>query len=150
MQTTEVRAVIRALDGDIALVEVQQGGCGRCHEEGGCGGHHLTQALCTEPKVYRVANPTGLQIGDEVMIGIPDRAVLIGANFAYVIPVLALIGGAFLGMSVHGDVGAILGGLGGLLLAWSLMRWKMRQGTGNKDFQPRIITSDLIQQETRR
>ena len=146
---TEVRAVIRALEGDIALVEVPDGGCGRCHEEGGCGGHHLTQALCGAPKVYRVANPSGLKIGDEVTLGISAKAVWVGANFAYAMPVLALLAGAMLGAFFHGDTGAIAGGVVGLVAAWLVLRWKMRQRLENQDFQPQIV-SPLVQHEMRR
>ena len=148
-EITEVRAVIRALEGDIALVEVPDGGCGRCHEEGGCGGHHLTQALCGDPKIYRVANPFGLKIGDEVTLGISAKALWSGANFAYALPVLALLVGAMLGAFFHGDSGAMVGGVFGLVAAWLVLRWKMRQGLENPDFQPQIVPS-VVQHEMMR
>lgn len=147
---SEVRAVIRALEGDVALVEVQGGGCGRCHEEGGCGGHHLTQALCSAPKTYRVANPAGLKVGDEVTLGIASRAVWIGASFAYALPVLVLLAGAMIGAFIHDNGGAILGGVIGLFTAWLILRWKVRHGLENSDFQPQIVTPDSIQHEMRR
>lgn len=148
MEMTEVRAVVKALEGDIALVEIKQGGCGRCHEEGGCGGHHLTQALCSAPKIFRVYDSYGVAIGDEVILGLPARSVVFGANLAYVFPVFALLAGALLGSFFHGDRGAILGGFFGILLSWAFMRWKMRPGLENPDFQPKIL--NLVQQERRR
>ena len=43
VEQTTIRGVVRSLDGENAIVEPDQGGCGRCHEKGGCGGQQLTQ-----------------------------------------------------------------------------------------------------------
>lgn len=140
MEMTEIRAVVRSLDGEFAVVEVELGGCGRCHETGGCGGQHLTQALCTSPKTYRVANPLGAAIGDAVQVGIPDGAVRYSANLAYGVPILGVFAGALLGMQLYGDSGAIVGGLLGLLVAWLIVRNTARSGVENPRFQPQIIS----------
>lgn len=145
METTQVRALVRALDGETALVEVQGGGCGRCHESGGCGGHHLTQVLCGAPRTYRATNPFGAQVGDEVMVGIPARVVWIGATWGYVLPVLALLTGALAGMALGGESAAMWGGGGGLVLAWLFARYKVRCGAGNPDFRPQILAPGSTQ-----
>lgn len=131
--------MVRALEGSEAWVEVRQGGCGRCHEEGGCGGHHLTQIFCSSPKNYRVLNADGVSVGDEVTIGVPARTLVASANLAYVLPLAMAIGGALLGMSLSGDGGAMLGGGFGLLLAWGIVRREMQRKSGNWDFQPKIL-----------
>ena len=74
-EETTIRATVRSLDGDEALVEVELGGCGRCHEKGGCGGQQLTQMLCSGPKNYRVANPYGARVGDQVTVAITPGTV---------------------------------------------------------------------------
>ena len=140
MEMTEISAVVRSLDEGFAIVEVKQGGCGRCHEKGGCGGQHLTQAFCSAPKTYRVANPVEAQVGDSVMVGIPAGALRYSANLAYGLPILGIFAGALLGMQVQGDVGAMLGGLLGLLLAWLIIRAKAHAEAGNPEFQPQIIS----------
>ncbi|OQA33944.1 MAG: SoxR reducing system protein RseC [Betaproteobacteria bacterium ADurb.Bin341] len=145
METTQVRALVRALDDGTALVEVQGGGCGRCHESGGCGGHHLTQVFCGAPRTYCASNPFGAQVGDEVMVGIPARAVFVGATLAYTLPVLALLLGALTGMAFGGDMGAMLGGGLGLVLAWFFVRYKARSGAGNPDFRPQILAPGSTQ-----
>ena len=140
MEMTEIRAVVRSLDGEFAIVEVEQGGCGRCHEKGGCGGQHLTQMLCTAPKTYRVANPVEAAVGDSVQVGIPAGAVRYSANLAYGVPILGVFSGALLGMQLHGDSGAILGGVLGLFVAWLIVRNKTRSGVESPRFQPQIIS----------
>ncbi|MGE5386709.1 MAG: SoxR reducing system RseC family protein [Betaproteobacteria bacterium] len=144
MEINEVRAVVRSLDGDLALVEVEQGGCGRCHEKGGCGGQHLTQAFCSASKRYQVKNVPGVQVGDQVTIGIPAGAVRYSANLVYVLPVLSIFVGALSGMHYAGDSGAMFGGLIGLISAWLIIRLKARSKAGNPEFQPQIISPTSI------
>lgn len=137
---TTIRGVVRALDGEDAIVEVEQGGCGRCHEKGGCGGQHLTQMLCAGPKTYRVRNPEMLGVGERVTVAIAAGAVRRSANLAYVLPVVAVIGGALSGLQLGGDAGAIIGAAAGLSGAWLIMRREMRPGTGNSDIRPYIVS----------
>lgn len=137
-EVTTVRAVVRALNGDEALVEVEQGGCGRCHEAGGCGGQHLTQMMCSGPKTYRVRN-AGAQVGDQVTVAIAAGAVARGATLAYVTPMLGLIGGAFVGMALASDAGAMAGGALGLIAAWLGVRARLRSGAGTNDFHPYLV-----------
>lgn len=139
-QVTTIRAVVRALDGDDAIVEVEQGGCGRCHEKGGCGGQHLTQMLCARPKTYRAHNPEKLAVGENVTVAITAGAVRRSANLAYGLPILGVIGGAMLGQQVGSNPGAIMGGLAGLFGAWLFVRWKTRPATGNSDSRPYIVS----------
>lgn len=138
MLETTIRAVVRAVDGDEAIVEVVQGGCGRCHEKGGCGGQSLTQMMCSGPRTYRVAN-AGAQVGDTVTVAVPQGTVTRSANLAYVLPLCGLILGALAGMSWGGDPGAIGGGGVGLLAAWAIARWRARAGTGKDAFRPYLI-----------
>lgn len=135
-----VRAVVRALDGESALVEVEQGGCGRCHEEGGCGGQQLTQMFCSGPKNYRVTNAVGATIGDRVKIAVAPGSIRRTANLAYILPLTVAIAGAVLGMPFGGDLGAIVGSLCGILAAFLYIRFRTRQGVGNFAERPHIIS----------
>lgn len=137
---TTVRAVVRACSGREAVVEVEQGGCGRCHEEGGCGGQHLTQMFCAGARTYRVDNPDGLPVGAPVTVAIAAGAVRHSANLAYGLPVLGLILGAAAGMRLGGDSGAMLGALAGLLAAWAFARLKLRSRAGSLDVRPYIVS----------
>ncbi|HZX32692.1 MAG TPA: SoxR reducing system RseC family protein [Rhodocyclaceae bacterium] len=139
-QISTIRGTVRAVDGQEAVVEVEQGGCGRCHEEGGCGGQHLTQMLCAGKKTYRVDNPCGAVVGDSVTIAIAAGAVRRSANLAYGLPLVAVIVGAVAGMQLGGDPGAMVGGSLGLFAAWLTMRRVSAPGAGNSDVRPYIIS----------
>lgn len=135
-----VQAVVRAVAGGDAVVEVVQGGCGRCHEKGGCGGQNLTQMFCTTPKTYRVGNDIGAQVGDRVEIAIGEGSIRRTANLAYGLPLLSAIGGAMLGSALNGDFGAVLGTLGGLALSFAYVRWRSRSALDNTQQSPHIVS----------
>ncbi|MDP3539726.1 MAG: SoxR reducing system RseC family protein [Azonexus sp.] len=138
--TSTIRAIVRALEGEDALVEVEQGGCGRCHEEGGCGGQHLTQMFCSGPKTYRVINHVGAGIGDRVTIAVAAGSVRRTANLAYGVPLTATIIGAALGTSLNGDLGAILGATLALGLAVFYVRFRSQDRSGNFAERPYIVS----------
>lgn len=135
-----IRAIVRAVDGNQAVVEVEAGGCGRCHEEGGCGGQSLTQMFCSGHKTYRVDNLSGAKPGDQVTVAISAGSVRRSANFAYGLPLLATIGGALLGMSLSGDVGAVLGAVGCLALSILYVGIRVRGSSGNIADRPHIVS----------
>lgn len=135
-----IRAVIRARDGQEAVVEVESGGCGRCHEEGGCGGQNLTQMFCSGPKTYRVVNAINADVGDRVTVAIEAGSVRRVANLAYGIPLVATILGAALGAHWAGDAGSMLGAAIALSLALVFIRFRARDGSGNYAARPHIIS----------
>jgi sigma-E factor negative regulatory protein RseC len=135
-----VRAIVRELDPDGALVEVEQGGCGRCHEKGGCGGQSLTQMFCSEPKRYRVVNGIGAGVGDRVVVAMAAGSVRKSANLGYVLPLTATIAGALLGMQLGEDQGAMLGAAVGLLLSFIYVGRRTSTGIGFSATRPHIIS----------
>ena len=139
-EQTTIRAIVRELDTDSALVEVEQGGCGRCHEQGGCGGQSLTQMFCSEPKRYRVVNHIGAGVGDRVVVAIAAGSVRKSANLGYVLPLTATIGGAVLGMQLGEDTGAMLGAAAGLLLSFLYIGRRTATGNGFSATRPHIIS----------
>jgi sigma-E factor negative regulatory protein RseC len=139
-EQTTVRAIVRELDADGALVEVEQGGCGRCHEKGGCGGQSLTQMFCSEPKRYRVVNDIGAGIGDRVVVAISAGSVRKSANLGYVLPLTATIAGALLGMQLGEDQGAMLGAALGLLLSFIYVGRRTTTGNGFSATRPHIVS----------
>ncbi len=138
VEQTTIPAVVRAVDGSFAEVEVAQGGCGRCHEKGGCGGQQLTQMFCSGPKTYRVANGVGAQVGDSVTIAVAAGSVRKTANLAYILPLTATIAGALLG-ATFGDGTAMAGAAAGLALSFAYIRFRA-PGLANPAECPHIVS----------
>jgi sigma-E factor negative regulatory protein RseC len=118
----EIGAVVTGIEGADAVVELDRrtGGCGRCHESGGCGGGGglFGSSLGIRRKTFRVRNPIGAHIGERVVLRLGDRELLDTALAVYFLPVALLVAGAFAGMAiaeVPGDTPALTGGLIGLV-----------------------------------
>lgn len=139
-EQTTIKAIVRTLDGKFANIEVEHGGCGRCHEEGGCGGQQLTQMFCGGQKTYRVENTIGADIGDRVTIAIAAGSVSRTANFAYILPLTVTIAGAALGALFGSDLSAIIGAGIGLSIAFLYVIARSHGKTGNFTEHPHIIS----------
>ena len=134
----DAKGTVTSVDGDYAIVEMEETGCGRCHEEGGCGGHNLGKMLCRTPRVFRVLNPGKASVGDQITISIDEGAIGHTAILAYGLPLLSLFAGAFAGMSFAGEAGAISGSIIGLIAAWAALRHFQHRRTASQHFQPYI------------
>lgn len=132
MSCIEVSAVVTGLDGEYAFIEIKDTGCGRCHEPGGCGGG----LKIGKKRQYRVPNPGNAIVGDLVTVSVPEGTIRRSALFAYGVPLIFFLAGAFLGMGLASETGAILGSLAGLLCAWLLVRFRTVK---NSTDLPRII-----------
>lgn len=118
----EARGVVVALEDGYAQVQVDASGCGRCHEAGGCGGNPLNQFFGKPTRLFRTLNPENSVIGECVTLVIADGSIRRSAVRAYVWPLILLLLGAFVGLALDGELGAMLGALVGLLGAVLTLR----------------------------
>jgi sigma-E factor negative regulatory protein RseC len=86
-------------------------------------------------------NTAGARVGDEVVLGLAEQALVRGSMAVYLAPLVAMIGGAVLAESLipGDDAMAIAGGLLGLGTA---LLWLRRFAVGIRDdrrFQPVIL-----------
>jgi len=134
----EESAVIVVRDGEFADVQAQRrGACGGCGARAACGTSLLDRFLGRRPLRLRVVNVIDAAVGDQVVIGVPEAALLRAAVSAYLVPVTGLILGAILGQeiasfstSLSSDLPSIIGGLMGFGLALLWLRgYSARIGT---------------------
>jgi len=135
----ETRAVVIAIDGDYALVRTDSGGCGRCHESGGCGGANISQMFCGSERSWRVLNPRRAKVGETVTVAVAAGAVRSGVSLLYGLPLLGLIGGAMFGAALEPVWGGIAGAAAGLLAAWGGVARVLRRRHCDPRFQPHIL-----------
>ena len=138
---TEIDGWVTAVGNGELWVEVRpQTGCGRCHEPGGCGGGMLNGD--GRVRNYRVSNAIGAVVGDRVLLGVENGAVLRGALIAYGIPGLLVIAGAAAGTIATGsDAVAAAGAVAGLLCGAGVLR-AMRKIRGGDGVVLRVRRSD--------
>ena len=99
----DAQGTITKVDGDFATVLMDETGCGRCHEQGGCGGNNIGKMFCSTPRTFLVLNPGKALPGQRVLIAISEGAVRHSAFYAYVFPLFSLFSGAFIGEILGGE-----------------------------------------------
>lgn len=123
---TETEALVVGVEGDHALLEVTgAAGCGSCEKAAGCG---LGDKRA--PRRQRVRNDAGARVGDTVVLGVPEGAVLKAALRAYIFPLALSLVGVSSGLTLGGDALAAVGGLAGLGAGWLVMRKTGRAASG--------------------
>ena len=139
----EQEVTVVAVEGELAWVEGERkSACGKCGMRGGCGTGILQSVFSPPPVRFPVRNSHAAEPGDQVIIGVPESAFLKGSLLAYLMPILALILGAYLGevlFAGEGQVAAIVGGVGGLFAALYWLRRRFRNPIYHSRYQPRML-----------
>ncbi|MBL8398812.1 MAG: SoxR reducing system RseC family protein [Candidatus Accumulibacter sp.] len=135
---SEQRAVVVAVDDRHITLRIENSGCGRCQQAGGCGGNPLGKMFCRTPQTFRIANSGDYAVGAQVRVVVVDGAVGRSAWQAYVVPLLIVLMGAMIGSWAIGEIGAIAGAVAGLFLGWFGLWRANRRLRHDHRFQPLI------------
>lgn len=141
----ETQARVLRTDGDVAYVEARNSsGCGSCGSGKDCGTALLTQVFGGSPREFKVLNAVGARMGENVVIGLEDGALLKGSLTMYLLPLALLFIGAISGVSLAPNMGlrdlySIFGGGAGLVAGFAWVKlYTLRLGA-NQHFQPVIL-----------
>lgn len=136
---------VTAVEGDYAWVETQrQSTCGSCAARSGCGTSVLSRVLGQKSVRVRALDRVGTAVGDDVIVGLDDSALLRGSMAVYLVPLLALMAGAIMAEAVApqwglGDGFTMLGGILGLVFGFVWLRlFSRRVGTDSR-YQAAIL-----------
>ncbi len=143
----EETAQVVACEGRFAWVETRRAStCGSCAANKGCGTATLSKVLGQRRSRTRVLNELQAGVGEEVVIGLQEQALVRGAMAIYLVPLLGLLGGALLGgylaerlLAEHPDLFTMtLGGLGlGAGVFW--LRYYARRIREDARYQPVVL-----------
>jgi sigma-E factor negative regulatory protein RseC len=136
--TNDAWGTVIAVDERQATVRMDENGCGRCRESGGCGGNHPGRLFCSTPRTFRIPNAERHSLGERVRISVVDGSVGRSALYAYGFPLLALFAGALSGSALGDEAGAIGGSIAGLFVGWLGLRRAQRRGRRDLRIQPWI------------
>jgi sigma-E factor negative regulatory protein RseC len=141
----EESGLIVATVGDEAWVETsRRSSCGSC-EAKGCGTGALSQVLGRRTQRLQVKNPIGAAVGDQVVLGIEESALLKGSLAVYLVPLLALLAGGLFGevmaaqMALPAEGMSILFALLALVLSLFWLRRFNRRAAGDGRFSAVIL-----------
>jgi len=143
----EEQAIVVKADDQFAWVETSSSGaCGHCAARNGCGTASLQRWLNRHPNRLQVENNCAVNTGDQVIVGIPEHALLKGSFLIYMLPLLTLILSAMLGVWLHQlfgwwsrDALSIVFGFTGLIASFLFLRVYILKRTTRKDWRPVIV-----------
>lgn len=142
----ETATVVERADG-FAWVEAQrQSTCSACNAKKGCGTGALSKVLGQRTARMKALNPIDAQVGDTVVVGMREAALIQGSLAVYLMPLLAMIVCAMAGQGLAGQLGLsrpepliILCGIAGLGLGGLWLRRFTRRIRDDARYQPVIL-----------
>lgn len=139
---TEGIAQVVEVDGDVAWLVPESGtSCGGCSSAAACGAKGIgTVASRLEQRRFQLVNEVGLTVGERVVVGVSENAVLRASITAYAIPLATLlIAGAFAQWVAGNDFVTMAAMLAGLVFGLWLARVRAGQLMARGQLAPRFI-----------
>ena len=142
-----------AIEDDALWVEtISRSTCGSCQARAGCGQGVLSRWMSRASHIRVLVNreqfDREIHVDDQVDIGIGETVVVSGSLFVYLLPLVFLLMGAYLGahvddmasiVSSSSEVFSILGGLIGLVAGGFAVRFHAHKTRSNPDIQPILL-----------
>lgn len=141
----ETEGVVVSLGTDGAYVETARASsCGTCSSQQSCGTSSLGQLLGSQAKPFHVLNPIGAAVGERVVVGLEESALLRSSLISYALPLMLLMAGAMLGsqmapVNTAKDLYSVVGAGVGLALGFAALKWVAARTGGQQQFQPVIL-----------
>lgn len=118
----EERAVILSLDNNSgipsATLEIERkSACGLCGQTRGCGSSIWGKLFAHQSTAFKAQNHINAKVGQSVIVGINESALLKSALLLYILPLVTLFLGAILATNINpSDASAMVGAIAGLAL----------------------------------
>lgn len=135
-------AHVVAVEGALAWLEPEQTtSCGSCASSSACGAKGIgTTASRLEARRFSLDNQAGLAVGERVVVGIRENALVKASLTAYAIPLAtALISGALAQWAEGRDGITMAAMIGGLLLGLGLARLSASRLSARGELAPRFL-----------
>lgn len=136
--------ILSVEQGAVWVETIRRSACDSCQARNGCGQSVLQRlGLGARQGFIRVIDDqpgSSYQTGEEIIIGIPENAVVSGSAVIYLIPLLALFAAALLAQALGaGEPVTIVAGLFGMGIGFAVVRWHGRRSVSNPAFMPRVL-----------
>lgn len=144
----EEHGVVVAVRGEFAWVETERRStCDACSMNKGCGTATLSRALGRRRTQVRVLNGLQAAVGDRVVVGLQEDALLRGSLAVYLLPLLMMLLFALVGQGVFRGAGSepasVLSGLLGLALGFGWVALFSRGIIRDPRYQPSLLRRTL-------
>ena len=140
----EERGRVVSVEGKTLWVEtIRRSACGSCQARAGCGQALLQRLGGARQGLIRVLDDGGSRVGDEIVIGVPETAVVRGSSLVYLVPLLGLFGFSLLAQALGaGEPMIILAGFVGLALGFTSIRWYTIRLNNDPAFVPQLVSRE--------
>lgn len=149
----EQQARVLSVDGPSALVLVgRQSGCAVCDAGKGCGAGLFGRLVRRKPLEIRLDNAAGARVGQSVQLGLQESLYMRLVIQLYGLPLVAGLGGGFIGRylgmraaaaPVVLDALVLVGALGGALVALIFLHRASKRDINSKDIAMlKIVASE--------
>lgn len=137
--------VLSVEEGAVWVETVRRSACDSCQARNGCGQSVLQRlGLGARSGFIRVLDEQAesrRQVGEEIIIGIPESAVLHGSTVVYLTPLLTLFAGALLAQAAGaGEPLIVLAGFLGMSIGFAAVRWHGRRLRNSSAFMPHVMS----------
>lgn len=141
----EIAQVVAINDKIVTVKTDIKTACGQCQQADNCGTSTVAKAFSNKQTAFEITTDLTLELGEQVIIAIPEQALLTAAWQVYLLPLLGLLLSSAVatwwsnGHQIQGEwltiLSASIGGFAGFLLAKHLQQ----QAQCKQALQPRII-----------
>jgi len=142
----EEQAQVIAVKGDRLILQAQtQSACGSCSASQGCGTSLLSKVIGRKFTRFQAENNVNAIVGDVVVVGIPEDALLKGSLVMYIVPVFAMLIFALLAdffllaATQSRDLMIAISAIIGLVFGSLLSRWYFQRRSSIQLFSPVIL-----------
>ncbi|ACL72172.1 SoxR reducing system RseC family protein [Thioalkalivibrio sulfidiphilus] len=139
----EEQARVISVEQGHAWVETQRRStCGSCAANKGCGTSVIAKMVGNRRSRVRAIDPVGVRLGDEVVVGIEEAALVRGSLAVYTVPLITLLVGALLARwlwPAAGEPVVVLSGLAGLAAGLVWLRLFAGRVSSDPRYQPVIL-----------
>lgn len=105
----EESASVLKVDGDMVWVQaIQQSACGSCQAQKGCGHSLLAKVGQKQITIPVARNGIDVAANDQVIIGVPEQAILRSSLIMYGIPLMLMMAVAMFATLVHASEGLVI------------------------------------------
>ena len=127
-------------EGAVWVESIRQTACQSCAARKGCGQSALAKMGQQHKNHVRALNAFDLDVGDQVVIGVPEDVVMKGTLVAYLMPLVLMLVAAITADNFTGnDLWVALAGMSGLAAGFGFVRLHFHSISRDRRYQPVVL-----------
>jgi sigma-E factor negative regulatory protein RseC len=146
----EETARVIAIENNQLLLEAEtSAACNACAAKQGCGTSVLSKWIGRKFTRFQVPNTVNARVGDQVVVGLAEEAMLKGSVFVYLLPLLAMIGSALLADGLIStdaasrDLLVVVSAVAGFVVMLFISRWFLSTSTNRSRLTPVVLRKNI-------